>query len=409
MGLFLLLGLLSLLLLICLIGCLWVVQKQKHSYLQLLNEKTQISVQLAQTHTRLEQEQQYAQEKYALLLEAKETLSVQFKNLANDILEEKSKKFTEHNQQHLGQLLLPLQDKIKAFQHRVEENHLRDNKDRSVLIEQIKQIKELNQTLSLDTQHLTKALQGDRKMQGTLGEIILEDILEKSGLKQGQHFKKQQVFTEDNGKKVIPDVIIYLPKNRQLIVDSKMSLPDYRAFANADKEEERLVFLKKYAQSVDQHIKILSEKQYQTIDTLHTVDCVLMFIPLEAAFLLAVEHYPELFEKAFEKNILITSPNTLLYLVRLVHFLWREEDISQNAQDISQKGAELYDKLVGFVESLKEVGLRLNQAQHSYEQAMSRLATGRACVIDKAEQLKALGVKPNKSLPQDMVMSIDAL
>ena len=359
---------------------------------------------LAKLNATLEAERSQFQDKLALLQDAKEQLSNQFKTLASEILDEKSKKFTEQNQVNLSQLLNPLQEKIKAFQAKVEEVYVNEGKDRSALAEQVKMLTQLNNTLSQDTQNLTLALKGDRKTQGNWGEIILDDVLERAGLVAGQHYERQaSVKSEDGQTYVIPDVVIRLPGERHLVVDSKMTLPDYRSFASAETDADRAAALKRHLISVRAHIKTLSEKNYQTLYSLKSLDFVIMFVPLEPAFMLAVTNDAELFQQAWEKNVLLVSPSTLLFVVRTVAYLWRQEGLSRNAKEISSRGAELYDRLVGFVADLQKVGERIQQAQDSYNDARKKLGEGSGNVIRQAEMLKKLGVKPTKALAAQWV------
>lgn len=377
------------------------LSKERDSF---LHDQAGFKATIAELNTTLDMERAQGQEKLALLNEAREQLSNQFKALANEILDEKSKKFTEQNQTNLSQLLNPLQEKIKAFQAKVEEVYVNEGKDRSALAEQVKMLTQLNNTLSQDTQNLTLALKGDRKAQGNWGEIILDDVLEKAGLLRGQHYERQgSIKSEDGQTHVIPDVVIHLPGERHLVVDSKMTLPDYRAFASADDEDERAAALKRHLASIRAHIKGLSEKNYQALYGLQSLDFVVMFIPLEPAFMLAVTNDRELFQQAWDKNVLLVSPSTLLFVVRTVAYLWRQEGLSRNAKDISNRGAELYDKLVGFVADLQKVGERIQQAQDSYNDARKKFSEGGGNVIRQAEMLKKLGVKPSKALPAQWV------
>ena len=354
----------------------------------------------------LAQERVQAQEKLALLHEARAQLSHEFKALAGEILEEKGKRFTEQNQINLGQMLHPLQEKIKTFQAKVEEVYVNESKDRSALMAQVAALTHLNGTLSQDTQNLALALKGDRKAQGNWGEIILDDVLEKAGLRSGQHYRRQEgVKGEDGQTLLIPDVVIDLPGDRHLVVDSKMTLPDYRLFAAAEDDAERAAALKRHLESVRAHIKNLSEKNYQALYGLRSLDCVVMFVPLEPAFMVAVTHDRELFTQAWDRNVLLVSPSTLLFVVRTVAHLWRQEDVGRNAQEIASRGAELYDRLVGFVADLQKVGERIEQAQDSYNEARKRFREGKGNLIRQAEMLKDLGVKPSKTLPRQWIES----
>jgi len=368
------------------------------------SEAGRLQTSLAEVNTALEAERTQSKEKIALINEAREQLSNQFKALASEILDDKSKKFTEQNQTNLGQLLEPLKQQLTDFKAKVEEVYVNEGKDRSALGEQVRQLISLNNTLSQDAQNLTSALKGDRKAQGNWGELILDDVLEKAGLISGQHYRKQDAIKDESGTShVIPDVIIDLPGDRHLVVDSKLTLPDYRAFASAGTDEDRTDALKRHIVHIRNHMRGLSEKNYHSLYGLSSLDFVVMFVPLEPAFMLAVTNDAELFQNAWEKNVLLVSPSTLLFVVRTVANLWRQEGLSRNAQLISSRGAELYDKLVGFAMDLDKLGKRLEQAQESYRDARIKLSSGKGNVIRQAEMLKTLGVKPSKSLPPSFV------
>lgn len=357
----------------------------------------------AELTTRLDAERSQAEEKLTLLLEAKEALSNQFKALANDILEEKAKRFTEQNQTNIGLILEPLKTKLQEFQGKVEEVYVQEGKDRTALAEQVRQLVDLNQSLSQDAKNLTRALKGSSKAQGNWGELVLERVLEASGLRKGEEYDVQESHTRDDGSRAQPDVVVHLPEDRHLVVDAKVSLTAYEEFASAEDEGDRQGAIKRHLDSIRAHIKGLSDKNYQALYGLKSLDFVLMFVPIEPAFMLAVTHDRELFMDAWQKNVLLVSPSTLLFVVRTVAHLWRQEAQNRNAQDIAKRGAELYDKLVGFVEDLESLGNRLHQAQKEYDAAHSKLTGGRGNVIRQAEMLKQLGVKPTKALPAALV------
>ncbi|WP_211168949.1 DNA recombination protein RmuC [Aromatoleum toluvorans] len=362
-----------------------------------------LTAELAELNTRFEAERRAADDKLALLMAARESLTDQFKSLANDILEEKAKRFTEQNQTNLGQLLDPLRVKLQEFQGKVEQVYVQEGKDRSALAEQVRQLMELNHSLSQDAKNLTRALKGSSKAQGNWGELILERVLEASGLRKGEEYDVQESHTRDDGSRAQPDVVIHLPEDRHLVVDAKVSLTAYEDYVSTEDEGERNAAAKRHLDSVRAHIKGLSERNYQHLYGLKSLDFVLMFVPVEPAFMLAVTHDRELFMDAWQKNVLLVSPSTLLFVVRTVAHLWRQEAQNRNAQDIAKRGAELYDKLVGFVEDLESLGNRLEQAQKAYHTAHNKLASGRGNVIRQAEMLKQLGVKPAKELPAGIV------
>ena len=363
---------------------------------------TRLSDELTELRTRTEAERQNAEEKLNLLLQAKEALSDQFKTLATEILEEKSKRFAEQNQTSLGLLLEPLKTKLTEFQGKVEEVYVQEGKDRSALSAQVRQLVELNQALSQDAKNLTLALKVSSKTQGNWGELILERVLEASGLRKGDEYEVQDSQVREDGSRAQPDVVINLPEERKLVVDSKVSLLAYERYASAETDEERPIALRQHVDSIRSHIKSLSDKQYQAVYG-KSLDFVLAFVPIEPAFMLAVTNDNELFMDAWRRNVLLVSPSTLLFVVRTVAHLWRQEAQSRNAQDIAKRGAELYDKLCGFVEDLQLVGNRLSQARKAYDSAHSKLAIGRGNVIRQAEMLRDMGVKPSKALPQALV------
>lgn len=362
-----------------------------------------LNAQVATLTMQLTQERNQSNEKLALLQSAREELTHQFKNLANDILEEKSKRFSEQNQQSLCQLLDPLKTKLQEFQGKVEQVYVQEGKDRSALAEQVRQLMELNKTVSQEANNLTKALKGSNKTQGNWGELVLERVLEGSGLRKGEEYDVQENHTLPDGRRLQPDVVVHLPDDRHLVIDAKATLVAYEDYANAEDEKHRDAALKRHLDAVRSHIKGLSDKNYQDLYGLKSLDFVLMFIPIEPAFMLAVTHDRDLFMDAWNKNVLLVSPSTLLFVVRTVANLWRQEAQTRNAQDIAKRGAELYDKLAGFVEDMESLGTRLNQAQKDYDGAINKLSTGRGNLIRQAEMLKKLGVKPSKSLPAPMV------
>ncbi len=384
-----------------------VLETESHEHTKgRLNESNQT---LAKLSIQLENEKNSAREKIELLNQAKESLSIQFKNLAQEILEEKSKKFSEDNQARLSQLLDPLKTKITEFQAKVEDVYVKEGKDRSALAEQVKQLVTLNQNLTEEAKNLTNALKGSSKTQGNWGELVLERVLEGSGLRKGEEYVVQVSQTREDGSKAQADVVIHLPEERSLVIDSKVSLIAYDEFMSTEDAEQRKLAAKKHIESVKNHIKELSNKNYQSLYGIKSLDFVLMFVPIEPAFMLAITHDKEIFMEAWKKNVLLVSPSTLLFVVRTVAHLWRQEAQSKNAQDIANRGAELFDKLVGFVEDLEALGTKLKQAQGSYDSAFSKLSTGRGNVIRQAQMLMTLGVKPAKMLPPSISQGVDEL
>jgi len=365
-------------------------------------EKQALGNRVAELSSLLESERTQSAEKLQFIKSAEEQLSNRFKALASEILEDKSKRFVEQNQTNLNQLLEPLKTKITEFQGKVEEVYVQEGKDRSALAEQVKQLMSLNNQLSKDAHNLTSALKGQAKAQGNWGELILERVLEASGLRKGNEYDVQESHTRDDGTRAQPDVVVHLPEERHLIIDAKVSLTAYEEHANAESDSHRDTALKRHIESIRTHIKELSEKNYQQLYGLKSLDFVLMFIPVEPAFMLAISHDSELWQDAWKKNVLLVSPSTLLFVVRTVANLWRQEQQNRNAQEIASRGGELYDKLVGFVEDLENLGSKLKQAQTTYEGAFNKFTGGRGNVIRQAEMLKELGVKPTKNLPQKL-------
>jgi DNA recombination protein RmuC len=362
-----------------------------------------LAVEVAQLRNTLEGERNVSHEKLALLLDAKTALTDQFKSLANEILEEKSKRFTEQNQTNLGALLDPLKLKITEFQTKIEDTYVKEGKDRTALGEQVRQLMDLNQHLSEDAKNLTRALRGSSKAQGTWGEWILETVLDGSGLRKGHEYVVQSSHNREDGTRALPDVIIHLPEGRSLVIDSKVSLVAYEEFAVTENEAERAAAGKRHMESIKGHIKGLSGKNYQSLYSLNSLDFVLLFVPIEPAFMLAVASDRDLFMDAWNRNVLLVSPSTLLFVVRTVAHLWRQEAQSRNAQEIAKRGAELYDKFVGFVEDMNSLGNRLKQAQSDYDDAFGKLSNGRGNLVGQAQKLRQLGIKPSKSLAPALV------
>lgn len=359
--------------------------------------------QLVGLQTTLDAERTQTEEKLVLLNEAREQLGIQFQNLANQILEEKGQKFTQQNQANLGALLSPLQEKIKAFQDQVAQTYDKDSKERLTLKNEIERLAALNNKISEDAVNLTQALKGSNKTQGIWGEMVLENVLESSGLRKGQEYVVQGSFSAEEGNQQRPDVVIYLPEGKHMVVDSKMSLLAYERYCNAETEPARQAAQKEHLQSLRNHIKLLSEKNYQSLHGLKSLDFVLMFVPVEPAFMLAVTNDPTLFNDAFAKNVLLVSPSTLLATLRTIANIWRQEHQNRNAQAIADQCAKLYDKFVGFVDDLQEVGKRIEQTQSAYENAHGKLVSGRGNLIGQIEKVKKLGVKPSKSLPGSLL------
>ncbi|MEQ9229762.1 MAG: DNA recombination protein RmuC, partial [Cyclobacteriaceae bacterium] len=327
----------------------------------------------------------------------------EFKNLANEIFEEKSRKFTDQNKSNLSDILKPLGEKLLSFEQKVEQTSKESLARNSALREQIIALRELNQKMSEDAENLTKALKGDVKTQGNWGEVILESILEKSGLEKGREYFTQETHQSDEGRRLRPDVIIKLPDNKNLIVDSKVSLVAYEKYMNSDMEEEKAQHLKNHLISIKTHIKGLSEKNYHQLFDGGNLDYVLMFIPIESAFSLIVQHGGELYNEAHEKSIIIVSPATLVATLRTVASIWKHEYQNENALEIARQGGALYDKFKAFVDDLMEVGRSLDKSKIQYSDAMNKLVSGRDNLIRKTERLKELGAKATKKMDDKLL------
>lgn len=365
------------------------------------------NLQLGQDLARLETVNQHLTEKLGEQkqeVEAiQEKLAVQFRNLANDLLEEKSKKFTDQNKVNLEGLLKPLGERIQEFEKQVVQTN-KESLERNVALRtEVKKLSELNAQITKEAENLTKAIKGDTKNQGTWGEFILENILEKSGLIKDREYRVQASFVTAEGKRYQPDVIIKLPEGKHIIIDAKVSLVNYEQFFNTEQPSERALALKKHIQSIRKHIKELSEKNYQNEYDIKGLDFVLMFVPIEPAFSLAVQHDLELFNGAYEKNIVLVSPTTLMVTLRTIANIWKHEYQNHNALEIAQQGGALYDKFVGFVEDLKHLGRQMDIAQKAYVEAMKKLHEGKGNLVNRAQNIKNLGARTSKVLDPNLV------
>jgi DNA recombination protein RmuC len=365
--------------------------------------RDRLQVKVAELTTTLDAERTQTKEKLSLLAEAKEELGNRFKNLANEILEERSKRFAEDNKQGLETLLAPLKEKIGEFQFKVEQTYDKESRERLTLQGEIKRLAELNEQISEDAVNLTRALKGDAKTQGTWGEFVLEKVLESSGLRVDEEYIVQKAFLNEDEKKSKPDVIINLPEKRHVVIDSKVSLTAYERYVSAEEEPERDLALRQHLASVRTHVMELSGKNYQNLYGLESLDFVLMFVPVESASMLAMQAERGLFLDALRKNVLIVSPSSLIGVLRIIAHIWRQEYQNRNAKELGRQCAALYDKFVGFVEDLEDIGRKLKATQESYDGAKGKLSTGRGNLIRQAERIKNLGVKPTKALPSQLV------
>lgn len=323
----------------------------------------------------------------------------EFENLANKILDDKSAKFTEQNKTNLDVILNPLKDKIKDFETKVENAYKTESAERNTLKGAIEKLFELNRKISDEANNLTKALKGDNKQQGNWGELVLERILEGSGLMKDHEYKTQFVTTNNEGDKIKPDVVVFLPDDKHIIIDSKVSLTAYEAFINAEEDNFREQFRKEHIQSMRSHIKLLGEKNYQTANGLYSPDFVLLFVPIESSLGAALQADQELFNYAWDRKIVLVSPSTLLATLRTVASIWKQEKQTKNALLIAEEGGKLYDKFVGFVEDLIRVGVKMDSAKKDYADAMNKLTEGSGNIVRRAEKMKELGAKATKYIP----------
>lgn len=378
---------------------LYLFLKQNSSLNETEEKLSDTQLEYAILKTKHEEEQKSSSEKLKVLQGAKEELSNEFKILANKIFEDKSKQFSSSNKEQLELLLKPFREQITSFSKEAKEQFSSQTKDSILLKSELLRLKEMNSQLSQDAINLTNALKGENKTQGNWGEIVLENILEQSGLRSGVEYELQATLKSQEGKSYRPDVIIHMPQERDIIIDSKVSLVAYERFINADEADEKKRALKEHIASISNHIKELSAKKYEKLEGVNTLDFVLLFMPIEGAFLLALEQDGEFFKDAYENNILVVSPSTLLVTLRTIEHIWRTQRQEEHALKIANEAEAMYEKLVLFVDEMKKVGSHLQKAQDSYDTSMNRLSSGKGNVIKRAENIVKLGLKPKKVLP----------
>ena len=374
------------------------IHTESNLTISLRSERDQALQSAIRLEAELDSERKQGLGRIESLNEAKEALTSQFKNLANEILEDKSKRFTEQNTANLDALLKPLQTKLTEFKEQVSNSYGNEARERHALKSEIERLANLNLRMSDETRSLTQALKGDSKVQGNWGELVLESILESSGLRKGEEYVVQDSHTQTDGSRLQPDVVIKLPEGRRLVVDSKVSITAYARHAESTDPAIAEQELAAHIQSLRQHIQGLSGKNYSALYGAGSVDFVLMFVPIEPAFLLAMKTAPNLYQEALVKNIVLVCPSTLMATLRTVAHLWRQDHQNRNALEIAKQCGSLYDKFVGFVEDLEKLGQRLDQAQTSYHDAFNKLKTGKGNLIRSAEKVRELGVKPSKNL-----------
>lgn len=377
-------------------------QTEKSQREQAESKVSALTTELAELSTRLDAERTQAAEKLALLLEAKEALSNQFKSLANDILEEKSKRFTEQNQTNIGQLLNPLKERMTEFKAKVEEIHTKDTEQQATLKAELSQLKDLNRQMTEEAHGLATALKGQAKKQGNWGELVLGNVLDRSGLREGKDFKREVSFNTEDGRKR-PDVVIYLPQAKHLVIDAKVSLNAYTRYVNAEDDLDRQQALQEHVNAVASRIQELSNRAYFELPGLNTPEMVFMFIPIESAFVEALRADESLFQKAIEQNVLVATPTTLLTSLNIVRQLWRFEEQNAHTAELADRAGKVYKKLVSFLGSMEAVGKQLDKAKESFGTAMGQLYTGKGNLISQAKDFERLGVSVQAALPEQLV------
>ncbi len=388
---------------VCLIGAavlIWQLLKVRRAYHLLEVEHTALKV-------RFDENIRSYEEKINLLDDTKSQMKLEFAHLASKIFEQKTKTFDETHKQGLDMLLKPFREQINEFAIQSREQFVHDAKERQSLKDELFRLKLLNERLSQDAINLTQALKGENKTQGNWGEIVLERILEESGLREGHEYEIQNTLSDEYGKRFRPDVIVHLPQNKDIIIDSKVSLVAYDAFIRAESDEKRDSALKQHLLSIRTHIKGLSSKRYEQLNGVKTLDFVLLFMPIEGAFLLALEQDNSFFKMAYEQNIVVVSPSTLLVTLRTIEHIWRSEYQERNAKEIAASAEALYEKLVAFVEDMEKIGEQIGRTQKSFDGAMNKLATGKGNLIRRAEGMRKLGLKPKKTLPSSIAPNKD--
>ncbi len=382
------------------------IEKEK----SLENKNSQVNAlqsQLKQEQLGREKDLENLTDKIKLLTDNKAQLSQEFENLSNKIFSEKQKQFNQTSQAGLSSLLTPFKDQLEGLRKKVDDVYVNDSKDRAALKAQIGELHSLNKQITQEASSLARALRGDKKTQGNWGELVLETVLEKSGLRAGQEFVREKSITNEEGERYRPDVIINLPEGKHIVVDAKVSLNAYSDYVNAASDIEKVGHLKAHIEAVRQHIKGLAKKSYAKLPGVNSPDFVFLFMPIEPAFMVAFEHDDALFNDAFEQRIVVVTPTTLLASLRTVSSLWSIERQNKNAKQLAEQAARVHDKLVGFIESMEKVGIQLNTAQGTYDKAWSQLKEGRGNLISQAHKFKDLGVRVKKDMPAQILESAE--
>ena len=370
-------------------------------------EKEAINIQLSKKENDFENLWERNKEQKDEVEKLQEKFTKEFENLANKILEEKSTKFTEQNKENMKNILSPLQEKIQLFEKKVDDTHKESIDYHAALRQQIIGLTDMNAQMSKETLNLTKALKGDSKMQGNWGELVLERVLEKSGLEKDREYYVQQSHTAVDGNRVFPDVVINLPDGKKMIVDSKVSLTAYEKYINEEDDSLKNGYLKEHVSSIKRHVEQLGEKNYHDLYEIESPDFVLLFIPIEPAFAMALNEDTTLYNKAFEKNIVIVTPSTLLATLRTIDSMWANQKQQENAMEIARQAGALYDKFQGFVDDLIKIGKKIDESKTEYGAAMNKLVEGKGNLITSVEKLKKMGAKAKKALPESILKRAD--
>lgn len=363
---------------------------------------TSLEADLREVTTRLEATQQHAEDKIRQMINSEQRLSEQFENLANRIFEHSNRRVDEQNRQSLNSLLAPLREQLDGFRRQVQDSFGKEAQERHTLAHEIRNLQQLNAQMVQEAVNLTRALKGDNKTQGNWGEVVLTRVLEASGLREGYEYETQVSIENDARSRMQPDVIVRLPQGKDVVIDAKMTLVAYERYFNAEDEYTRESALQEHIASVRNHIRLLGRKDYQQLPGLRSLDYVLMFIPVEPAFLLALDRQPELITEALKNNIMLVSPTTLLVALRTIANLWRYEHQSRNAQQIADRASKLYDKMRLFVDDMSAIGQSLDKAQDNYRQAMKKLSSGRGNVLSQAEAFRSLGVEIKREINPEL-------
>lgn len=375
-------------------------QKAEKEKNQLQQSTLAQKLELTELKKYIEETEKSTKEKLALLENAKETLTQQFENVANRIFEEKGEKFAKQNKFNLSEVLQPFTQEIGEFKKKIDDVYIKEAKERASLQTEVNKLFELNQAMSKETQNLTKALKGDKKLQGNWGEVVLERVLESSGLRKGHEYDTQLSLKGDDNQHLRPDVIVHLPDGKDVIIDAKVSLVSYEAYVRTEDDAQKSLYLKKHIDAIRQHISTLSEKSYEVLTGIHSLDFILMFMPIESAFVVAFQHDDSLFQSAFSQRIIIVTPTTLLATLGTIRNTWKYEKLNRNASEISERAAKMLDKFRGFTEDIEDLGRHIDKTQKSYDQALNKLTKGRGNLIHQSNQLKTLGVTMKKDFPQ---------